>query len=87
MLQRIRDFTVAVLVLAAAFAVVTVIDERVPQMLKDTVADVTSGAIVRPGTELGNVVAAMSANPAFGNYIVVAMLGAAVVLFLLMVRT
>src|SRR5687768_6696839 len=85
--QRIRDFGVAVLVLAAMFTGLALIDERVPEYLRSLGADIANGRAVQPGTPLGNVFASMAANPALDNYFIVAMVAVGVALFLLMLRT
>ena len=85
--QRIRDFAVAVLALAAVFTGLALIDERVPEYVRGLSADIANGRAVAPGSPLGNVFASMAANPALDNYFVVAMVAVGVALFLLMLRT
>jgi len=85
--QRIRDYGVAALVLAAVFAALTRIDQRVPAHLTETVSDVANGRWSAAGTPFGNLLLDLTANPALGNYFVLALLAASVVLVVLMVRT
>lgn len=85
--QRIRDFGVAALALAAVIAVLALIDERVPAYMKNVATDISNGRFIQPGSEIGNVVATVSANPALDNFFVAAMLAVGVVLLVLMVRT
>jgi hypothetical protein len=85
--QRIRDYCVAALALAAAFAALTLIDERVPEYMHDRITDVSAGRVFHSGTPVGNLVQAVVVNGAIDNVFVMAMLAVAVVLLILMVRT
>jgi hypothetical protein len=85
--QRIRDFAVAALALAAVFTALALIDERVPAHMRDLVSNAASGRLIEPGSDLGNAVATVAANPALDNVFVVAMVAVGVVLLFLMVRT
>ncbi|MGH7336034.1 MAG: hypothetical protein ACREI7_00530 [Myxococcota bacterium] len=85
--QRIRDYGVAALALAAVFAALTYIDERVPAHVTESISDVAHGRWVEPGSAVGNLLASVAANPALDNFFVVALLAAGVVLVVLMVRT
>jgi hypothetical protein len=84
--QRIRDFGVAVLALAAVFIALALIDERVPEYVRGLSADITNGRAFQPGAPLGAITAVMY-GAAFDNAFAVAMAVAGVVLLLLMVRT
>jgi len=85
--QRIRDFVVAALALAAVFFALTLIDERVPEYMKGLSSDIANGRVIQPGTQFGDLVATVVATPALDNFYVVAMLAVGVALFLLMLRT
>ena len=85
--QRIRDYGVAALVLAAVFAALTRIDERVPARVTETMSDVANGRWTGPGTPVGALMFDLTASPALGNYFVLALLAASVVLVVLMVKT
>ena len=85
--QRIRDFGVAAVALGAAFTALAFIDERVPTYMRELATDAANGRLIRPGSDIGNLVASVSANPALDNVYVFAMLAAGVVLFVLRVRT
>lgn len=85
--RRFRDYTVAAAALALLAAALTRIDDRVPASVAAAVADVTSGRWTRPGSPVGDMLLDVAGSPAFDNIFVVGMVGAAVVLAVLMVRT
>jgi hypothetical protein len=85
--QRIRDFGLAALALVAAFAALTLIDERVPEYIGDRLTALAEGRAFKAGTPVGNLMATVAANTAVDNVFVMAMLAVAVVLLILMVRT
>jgi hypothetical protein len=85
--QRIRDYGVAALALAAVFAAITRIDQRVPAKVTEAVSDVAHGRLGEPGTPIGNVVLSLTSSPVFGDGFVLALLAAGVVLLVLMIRT
>ena len=85
--RRIRDLCLAALALAAAFAALTRIDDRVPARVAQGVKEIASGTWHDPGSPVGNVIADLAASPALDNVFMAAMLAAGVVLVFLMVRT
>jgi hypothetical protein len=85
--QRIRDFGVAALAIAALFVALTRVDQRVPSHVSQTIGDVASGRWASPGSPLGNLLMTVAASPALDNVFVLALLAAGVVLVFLMVRT
>ena len=85
--QRIRDYGVAALVLAALFAALAGMDDRVPGRISDAMSDLTSGRWMAPGSPVGSLMASVAASPAVDNVFVAALLVTAVVLLFLMVRT
>lgn len=85
--QRIRDYGVAALALAAVFAALTRIDQRVPAHVTETVSDLAHGHIGEPGTPIGNAISSVTSSPTFGDNFVLAFVVAGVVLVVLMIRT
>jgi hypothetical protein len=85
--QRIRDYGVAALVLAALFAVLARVDDRVPGRAAQAIADVANGHWIAHGSPVGDLMMSISASPAVTNGFVAALLAAGVVLVFLMVRT
>jgi hypothetical protein len=85
--QRIRDCCVAALALGAAFYALSLIDERVPEYMRDRVTDISAGRFFHAGTPVGNLVSTIVANGAVDNIFVMAMVAVAAVLLILMVRT
>lgn len=85
--QRIRDFGVAALAAAAVFIALAMIDDRVPEYLRALASDVASGRAFQAGSQIGNALATLTANPALDNIFVMAMLATGVLLVLLLVRT
>jgi hypothetical protein len=85
--QRFRDYGVAAVTLAALFVALTGLDSRVPQRVTSAIDSVATGRWAVPGTVLGNMMWDVTSSPVLGNYFVVGMLAAGVVLVFLMVRT
>lgn len=85
--QRIRDYGIAALALAAVFAALSRIDPRVPNRVAQAFSDAVHGRWEQLGTPFGSVVRAVAASPALDNAFVAALLAAGVILVFLMVRT
>jgi hypothetical protein len=83
--QRIRDFGLAALALAALFVVLTGIDRRVPAQLTHAVTATAAGSWREMGP-IGALVLAVNADPTLRDGFVVAMVVSAAVLLVLMVK-
>jgi len=83
--QRIRDFGLAALALAALFVVLTGIDNRVPAQLTQAVT-ATAGGNWREMGPIGMFLMEVSADPTLRDGFVVAMVVSAAVLLVLMVK-
>jgi hypothetical protein len=85
--QRFRDYGLAAVMVAALFGALTCLDGRVPQRVTSAIDSVASGRWATPGTAFGSMMWDVTSSPVLGNYFVVGMLAAGVVLVFLMVRT
>lgn len=85
--RRIRDYGVAILAVGALFLALTRIDDRVPGHVAQMVADAWQGRWTAPGGELGDVLIRAVGSSALDNVFLVALMAAAALLVLLMVRT
>lgn len=85
--RRIRDYGVAILALGALFVALALVDDRVPGHVAQMAGDAWSGRWLEPGTGMGDLLMWIAASPALGNVFLVALMLAAGLLVLLMVRT
>jgi hypothetical protein len=85
--RRIRDFIGSALAVIALVALLVSIDGRAREGFGRVASDVSHARWTAPLEPITSVVAAVSADPRFENMFLISLVGAAVVLTLLMLRT
>lgn len=85
--RRIRDYGVAILALGALFLALTRVDDRVPGHVAQMAVDAWHGRWNQPGGELGDLLIRAAGSSAMDNVFLVALMAAAALLVVLMVRT
>jgi hypothetical protein len=85
--RRIRDVLGSALAVIALVAVLVSIDERAREGFARVASDVSHARWSAPLAPITSVVAGVSADPRFENMFLMALVGAAVVLTLLMLKT
>jgi len=85
--RRIRDYGVAAVALTALVVALTRIDDRVPGHLSGMANDVWHGRLTAPAPEVTDFLVRMSGGSTLDNVFLVALVGAAGLLLVLMVRT
>jgi hypothetical protein len=84
--RKIRDFALAALGIVLLLAALAVIDDRVPGQVAGVARDVAAGEWQLPAPA-ADMVAAVAGSPAADNIFVFALLAAALILVILMLRT
>lgn len=85
--RRIRDFIGSALAVVALVALLVSIDGRAREGFGRVASDVSHARWSAPLAPIAGVVAGVSADPRFENMFLISLVGAAVVLTLLMLRT
>ena len=85
--RRIRDVLGSVLAALVLVGILVSIDERARESFGRVVSDVSQARVAAALAPVTSVITDVSASPQFGNMFLVALVGAAGVLTLLMLRT